>query len=75
MMGKWGRLYFVLRSICILAAEAVELSAGASADEAVTLQCLVILNVLLELAEGIRPRRAFGATEERHGGGLDIAQV
>lgn len=56
--------YLILGSVCALTTEAIKLSARASANEAITLQCLVILNVLLELAEGVCPGRALRATEE-----------
>jgi len=49
-----------------MAAEAVELAAGPSADEAVALQRLVILDVLLELAQRVAGRGAFRPSHERH---------
>lgn len=48
--------------------EAAEASVRPAADEAVSLQALVILDVFGELAERVAGGRALGASEEGHGG-------
>jgi hypothetical protein len=59
--------YLVLGHAGALAPEAAELSARTSSYEAISLQGLVILDVLLELAQRVSGRGAIGAcSEERH---------
>jgi hypothetical protein len=43
------------------------LHARAAADQAVSLEGLIILDVLGELGEGVSRRGAFGSAKERHG--------
>lgn len=49
---------------------AAHLATWPSSDESVSLQSLVILDVLLELAQGIPRRRALGTSHERHDAGV-----
>lgn len=48
-----AKSYLILGSIGTLAAEAVELPARSSTDKTVSLERLVILDVLLELAQRV----------------------
>lgn len=58
----------ILGSIGVLAAETVHLSAWSTPDQTIPLQGLVILNMLLELAQGVTSRGALGSSaHERHG--------
>lgn len=57
----------VLRCVWVLGSEAVHLAIRASAHEPVSLERLVILDMLLELAQRVAGRRTLGATaHERH---------
>lgn len=60
--------YLILGRIGRRAAKASQLATWSAADETIALQCLVILNVLLELAQGVASRRALCASHERHDG-------
>lgn len=60
------KTHLILRSVGGLAPEAVELTTGPPSDEPVALECLVILDVLLELAERVPSRGALGPSHERH---------
>lgn len=63
--------YLVLWRIGSLASKAAaHLATWPSSDESVSLQSLVILDVLLELAQGIPRRRALGTSHERHDAGV-----
>lgn len=59
--------HLILRAVGTLTSEAVQLSSWAPAHESIALQGLVILNMLMELAKGVRRRGALSATaQERH---------
>lgn len=58
-----------MRSVCALCSKA-HLASRPAPDEAVPLQSLVILNVLLELTQRVSGRGALGPSHERHVGKL-----
>lgn len=64
-----SRRYLVLLAHRLLCAHALG-STGASVDQAVSLERLVILNMFRETGKGISSRGAFSAAHERHGGGV-----
>ena len=66
LVGTQTRTYLVLRRMGTLAAEAIQLAVRPSADEPITLQRLVILNMFLELAQRVASRGALGSSHKRH---------
>lgn len=58
----------------LLTAHALLHAARPAPDQTVSLQGLVILDVLRELAEGVGARRALCAAEEGHGGNARCAK-
>lgn len=68
LMPCSGR-YLVLLAHRLLCAHALG-STGASVDQAVSLERLVILNMFRETGKGVSGRGAFGAAHERHCGGV-----